>query len=214
MEGRKQFTFYRSYYEAIKKLSARRRLGVLEAVIAYGLDGTEPESLDAVQEMAFKLIRPTLDAGHRMAAGGRRAKVSKSLPKGMAKEGEKEKENEIETEIENEIEIENETETERYAGAEGFDAFWDAFPDKVGKEAARKVWRDLRPDAGEVLEGLRRWKKSVQWSKDGGRYVSRPAKFLRERMYLEHPQRVIPKGADGELGAAELEAIEKIRLEG
>ena len=210
MEGRKQFTFYRSYYEAIRKLSAKRRLGVLEAIITYGLDGTEPVGLDDVQEMVFTLIRPTLNAAHKMAAGGRKSKVGRSLSKGSPKEGEIEKENEVENEIE------NENETERYAcaeGAVGFEDFWDAFPEKVGKEAARKAWDELRPQPQAVLEGLRRWKRSVLWSKEGGRYVSRPAKFLREKLYLEYPQAVIPKGASGELGTAELEAIEQILRE-
>ena len=206
MEGRKQFTFYRSYYEAIKKLSAKRRLGLLEAIVTYGLDGIEPAGLDDVQEMVFTLIRPTLDAAHKMAAGGRKSKVGQRSDKGSAKEGEKE------TEIEKENEKENET--ERYSCAEeGFERFWDAFPVKEGKAPALEAWKTVRPQAQAVMEGLQRWKRSAQWTRDEKRFIPRPAKFLLEKQYLDHPRMGIPKGASGELGAAELEAIEKILRE-
>ena len=108
MEERKQFTFYRSYFEALSKLPRERRLGVLEAVIAYALDGTEPEGLDDMQAMAFLLIRPTLDTGRKKAAAGS-AGGSKTQAKRKQKASKEEKEKETE------IEIEIETDTEGYA---------------------------------------------------------------------------------------------------
>ena len=215
MEGRKQFTFYRSYYQAIKALSARRRLGVLEAIIAYGLDGIEPEGLDDVQTMAFTLMQPTLDAGRKKAMCGKLG-GSKTKANRKQTESKKEIENEIENENENEIEIEieNEIETENDCGSGGgFAAFWDLYPVKIAGEAARNAWEQLRPSEQAVLEGVRRWKRSEQWSRENGRFIPRAAKFLLEKQYLDHPPQVIPKGASGELGQAELEAIRKILQE-
>ena len=205
MEGRQQFTFYRSYYQAITALSARRRLGVLEAIIAYGLDGIEPEGLDDVQTMAFTLMQPTLDAGRKKAMCG---KLGGSKPK--AKRKQTESKGEIENEIENEIEIE--TENDCGSGG-GFAAFWDLYPVKIAGEAARNAWEQMRPSEQAVLEGVRRWKRSEQWSRENGRFIPRAAKFLLEKQYLDHPPQVIPKGASGELGEAELEAIRKILQE-
>ena len=63
---REQFTFYRSYYEALKHLSKRDRADVLMAVIAYALDEEVPK-LSGVPLSVFTLIRPTLDSGRNKA---------------------------------------------------------------------------------------------------------------------------------------------------
>lgn len=120
---REQFTFYRSYYEALKHLPKREQSAVLMAVIGYALDETEP-SLSGVALSVFTLIRPTLDSG-RIKAENRMNKAktkqeqidnkqeeTKNKPKTKleqnVKEGEKEKEREGEVEKEGESEREYE----------------------------------------------------------------------------------------------------------
>lgn len=49
-----------------------------------------------------------------------------------------------------------------------FAEFWLAYPNKVGKPKALLVWQRLKPDLHAVLSGLKRWKASEQWTKDGG----------------------------------------------
>lgn len=71
MEQRKQFTFYRSYYEAVKRLPKGAQTAVLLAICDYALNGTEPQ-LRGAAESAFILIRPTLDAGRKKAEAGKR----------------------------------------------------------------------------------------------------------------------------------------------
>lgn len=67
---RDQFTFYRSYYEAMKQFPAKNRdklAGELFlAVCAYALDGEEPK-LSGLPLALFTLIRPTLESGMRQA---------------------------------------------------------------------------------------------------------------------------------------------------
>ncbi|MFR8975581.1 MAG: DUF6291 domain-containing protein, partial [Eubacteriales bacterium] len=57
---RAQFTFYRSYYEAIRELPKKEQTAVLLAVCAYALDSEEPK-LSGTANAIFTLIRPTLD---------------------------------------------------------------------------------------------------------------------------------------------------------
>lgn len=71
---RDQFTFYRSYYEALKALPKRDQTSVLMSVIGYALDEEIPK-LSGVPLSVFTLIRPTLDSGRnkarsRMKKGG------------------------------------------------------------------------------------------------------------------------------------------------
>ena len=67
---RGQFTFYRSYWEAIKGLKKKEdRLSALEAICAYALDEEERPMTDVAAGM-FILIKPTLDSGARKARSG------------------------------------------------------------------------------------------------------------------------------------------------
>ena len=68
---RGQFTFYRSFWDAIKVLPPKDRNALLPAICAYALDGEEP-MLTGIQMSIFMLIRPTLDTSARKAENGRR----------------------------------------------------------------------------------------------------------------------------------------------
>lgn len=120
MEERKQFTFYRSYYEAIKPLSKKDQAAIILAVAAYALDGDEPKGLSPAATASYLLIKPTLDAGKRKAEtmknrskAGRKSDVTPGLlpSKPEVKPQEKETEVEIEKELETEIEVEIENDS-------------------------------------------------------------------------------------------------------
>lgn len=124
MDERSQFTFYRSYWEAIQMLPKKERLAVYEAISAYALNGSAP-ALSGAAATVFILVKPTLDTGRRKAEigkkGGSKAKANgkqdgskaeakpkqnESNEKANGKQTESEKENEIEVEIEIEKELE------------------------------------------------------------------------------------------------------------
>lgn len=206
MEKRGQFTFYRSYFEAIMEIPEEERLGVLAAIIAYGLDGTEPEGLSPIQKAVFILVRPTLDAGRRKAAGGAKSKKPIRSDKDTGNKKKKEEEKEKEIEIENEC---------YGAASAAFEEFWNLYPVKLEKQDARKAWDEgiAQKDVGFVMDGLARWRQSGQWLSDGGRFVPRAAKWLRGRHFENPPEAAAPCGALGQLGQAELEAIELVMKE-
>ena len=103
---RMQFTFYRSYYEAIRHLSKKDREAVLMAVCAYALDEIEP-SLSGVAASVFTLIRPTLDSGRNKAKN----RINKKESNAEQTEN-KSKTNEEQTGKEKEVEEEREEERE------------------------------------------------------------------------------------------------------
>lgn len=69
---RKQFTFYRSYWDAVRELPEEDKLPVLEAIISYALDGEIPTSLTQVQRAFFTICKPTLDTARKKAESGKR----------------------------------------------------------------------------------------------------------------------------------------------
>lgn len=110
MEGRKQFTFYRSYYEAIVDLPKKDQTSVILAICAYALDEKEP-NLTGTASAIFKLVKPTLDSSKKKSDNGKAggsAKQTASKMEANQKQTVREKENEKEKEKENELEIENE----------------------------------------------------------------------------------------------------------
>lgn len=128
---RKQFTFYRSYYEALTHLKKQDQAAVYAAICAYALDEQEPD-LTGAAAAAFTLIRPTLDAGRRKAenrtrketapenkpiTNGEQTEIKRrtkrnqtgNKPGTSEKQTVKEKEREKEIESEREVEIEKES---------------------------------------------------------------------------------------------------------
>jgi hypothetical protein len=105
---------------------------------------------------------------------------------------------------------------EASAPGNSFTAFWDAYPQKIGREKAWEAWKDVNPSPAlvqTIMNTLDAWKKSEQWLEDGGRFIPRAAKWLSERHFENPPapaKQATPKGASGELGEAELEAIQRI----
>ena len=99
---RGQFTFYRSFWEAIRELPAKDKAAVICAVCAYVFDEEAP-SLQGTSKAIFSLMKPTLDSSAKKAANG---KLGGSKSKANAKQTEKEKEKEDEVEKEGEIENE------------------------------------------------------------------------------------------------------------
>ncbi len=62
-----------------------------------------------------------------------------------------------------------------------FEQFWEAYPKKKGKEAARKAWRKLSPDrelCRTMAKALKWQKQSPEWLKDNGQYIPYPATWL------------------------------------
>lgn len=78
---RAQFTFYRSFWDAIKPLKTKEQAEILTAICAYALDDKTPEGLSPVALTVFTLIKPNLDASKRKSDGAS-GKDKAKIPKG------------------------------------------------------------------------------------------------------------------------------------
>ena len=82
---------------------------------------------------------------------------------------------------------ETETETEfkqkqkQTPCSNGFEAFWQAYPRKIGKAKAEQAWRTKngsRPPIEKIIEKLEELKKSEQWTKDSGQFIPHPTTWI------------------------------------
>ena len=99
---------------------------------------------------------------------------------------------------------------------DAFDLFWSAYPRKVNKQGAWKAFQKVTVSVDVLLAALESHKKSSQWVKDGGSFIPHPTTWLNQKRWEEElvPDKTTPKGASGNLGTAELEAIQKLLKEG
>lgn len=189
MDERGQFTFYRSFWEAVQSLPKKDKLPVLEAIISYALDGVTPSNLSQSQSAFFLLVKPNLDASRKKAASG---KQGGSKPKANGKQNASKKEREKENENENEIEEEGEKEKKQGDSElmESFSFFWVAYPKQIGEAEATDAWAKVATSADvvqQIMDGLDGWKKSEQWRESGGRFIPHAAKFLTEGYWTSPP---------------------------
>lgn len=81
---------------------------------------------------------------------------------------------------------------QEYIKQTDFDVFWNYYPKKVGKEAARKSWDKMKPMLNDVLGALHWQVESDQWSKSNGQFIPNPATYLNQgRWQDEKPLEVI-----------------------
>ena len=113
---RTQFTFYESFYKAVKRIKdPESRAQAYDAICAYALYGQEPnlDSFSDFSAIAFELIKPNLDSSRKKAENGKAGgskKQNKSKKEANKKQEQIESEKEKEKEKENKIEIEKECE--------------------------------------------------------------------------------------------------------
>jgi hypothetical protein len=77
---------------------------------------------------------------------------------------------------------------------DGFAKFWASYPRKVGKAAAEKAWRRLKPTAdllAKILPALVTAKTTPGWTKDGGQFIPHASTWLNGKRW-EDEIRTIP----------------------
>lgn len=66
-----------------------------------------------------------------------------------------------------------------------FVEFWEAYPRKVGKDAAYRAWKKVKrerrlPGMQVLLDAIDSARNSEAWQKDGGQYIPYPATWLNQ----------------------------------
>ena len=82
------FVVYASYLKAAKRLNDADRLAVYDAIMEYGIEGTEPET-DGVSAAIFEIVKPLIDANMKKREAGRKGgEAKRSNPEAEAKQNE------------------------------------------------------------------------------------------------------------------------------
>lgn len=68
--------------------------------------------------------------------------------------------------------------------SDNFDVFWNQYPKKAGKDAARKAWDKKQPPIDDVLKALEWQKQSDQWKRG---YIQNPETYLNAGSWQDEP---------------------------
>jgi hypothetical protein len=61
-----------------------------------------------------------------------------------------------------------------------FENFWKAYPRKIGKQLAYRVWKNKKLDSllKEIVSAVEAQKKTAGWKKEGGQFIPHPTTWL------------------------------------
>jgi hypothetical protein len=79
-----------------------------------------------------------------------------------------------------------------------FDVFWEAYPRKESKPAAKKAFDKIHPDEQlmqKIITSIRAWKESAQWKENGGQFIPYPASWLNQQKWNDVPTAQTPAPA-------------------
>lgn len=71
-----------------------------------------------------------------------------------------------------------------------FESFWNAYPNRVGKGAAFKIWQRLKPSRelqSKISRAIAIQSLSREWSEDRGKYIPHPATWLNQSRWDDEP---------------------------
>lgn len=220
MLQRKQFTFYRSFFEAIETITVKHQKADMYTMVCdYALNGILPdmERLTAIQKANMRIIMPFLDTARQKAEAGLLG-GSKTKAKQKQTESKIKLNNNINNNINTNNNIKNKINDTASVSEDrsAFDIFWDLYPKKVGKEKARQAFHYTDVPLEELLRALEQQKNSYQWARDDGVFIPNPAVWLAERRWEDELPMLTGSAvkAGGGMGEAEREAIRRMLAEG
>ena len=77
-----------------------------------------------------------------------------------------------------------------------FSLFWKEYPKKIGKGAAEKAWKKMKPPIEDVLDAIRVQRQTDQWLKNKGQFIPNPATWLNQKRWEDEVEVTInPKFA-------------------
>lgn len=206
---RSQFTFYESFFRSISRIKNKAaRCDAYDAICRYALTGEEPDldNMADIAAIAFEGAKPNLDASRRKAENGKKGgdnKPTESKPEANGKQ--------TESKNKNKDKNKNKKKNKDKCLNGDFDAFWEAYPRKEGKQKAMAAFEKVDVGLDVILAAIERHKKSTQWTKNGGEFIPHAATWLNGRRWEDEVgnYEAVPKGANG-LGEAEMDAIRRI----
>lgn len=170
---RDSVVFYRSFYEAIKRLPEKEQAESFRAIMEYALNDKEPEE-DGVAMAIYLMAKPQIDANNKRYQNG--TKGGRTITK------EKPSNNQTITKHEPNVNVnenDNVNVNNKYSCA--FEQFWDAYPRKKEKARAYKCYLARLKDGfseDELLLAVKRYADECRCNETEEKYIKLASTFI------------------------------------
>ena len=67
---------------------------------------------------------------------------------------------------------------------------WSAFPKKIDESKARKLFLESTASAQQIIDSLADWSATDEWTRDSGRWIPAPARWLERAGWNEQPPQI------------------------
>ena len=192
----KYLKIWTNFIKVIEPLSDDCAGRLFRMMLTYVESGKEPETFEGNERILWPAAKLQIDL-----AAAKNEILRKNGMKGGRPKAEETKQNQTEPNEtkENQTKAYKRKEKKRNVNEKKdnslFDAFWEEYPKKVAKQDALKAWEKISAElTPQIMDGLRRWKNSDEWSRDDGRYIPHPATWLNGRRWEDE---VTPRRSGG-----------------
>lgn len=170
---RDSVVFYRSFYEAIKRLPEKEQAESFRAIMEYALNDKEPEEYGVAMAI-YLMAKPQIDANNKRYQNGNKGgrPLSKSKPS----------DNQTITKHEPNVNVnekDNVNVKNKYTCA--FEQFWDAYPRKKEKARAYKCYLARLKDGfseDELLLAVKRYADECRCNETEEKYIKLASTFI------------------------------------
>jgi len=70
---------------------------------------------------------------------------------------------------------------------------WSAFPKKIDESRAKKLFLECTVSAQQIIDSLADWSATDEWTRDSGRWIPAPARWLERAGWTEQPTQITAK---------------------
>ena len=185
--------FFLDDLDALEPLCEEERGRLFTALLQYGKTG-ELAELSGNEKFLFPMFKGRIDRfykSYQETCERNKNNIKKRYTKSTTVYGGSERTRSLPSEEEEEEETETKSEAKsnpNTSRASAFDVFWEAYPKKTGKEAARKSFARAKADIGTMLSALEVQKQSEQWTKDNGQFIPNPTTWLNQGRWEDEVQ--------------------------
>ena len=186
--------FFLDDLDALEPLCEEERGRLFTALLQYGKTG-ELAELSGNEKFLFPMFKGRIDRfykSYQETCERNKNNIKKRYTKSTTVYGGSERTRSLPSEEEEEEETESKSEAKsnpNTSRASAFDAFWSAYPKKVGKGAAEKSFSKLSTALlPQMLSAIDAQKKSDQWKKDNGQFIPNPTTWLNQGRWEDEVQ--------------------------
>lgn len=170
---RDSVVFYRSFYEAIKRLPEKEQAESFRAIMEYALNDKEPEE-DGVEMAIYLMAKPQIDANNKRYQNGTKGGRPLSKSKPIDNQTITKHEPNVNVNEKDNVNVKN-----KYTCA--FEQFWDAYPRKKEKARAYKCYLARLKDGfseDELLLAVKRYADECRCNETEEKYIKLASTFI------------------------------------